>query len=131
MKELTGLDPFVSEDRERLGLGLKAYRIDRAEPAALRVRHRVEARPRDLGQRSIGEKPANAEHRGMRPTGNIKSYKLLPESQANGSAPAHNGSGIRRYRLARVGASRRSALGVDRHERLEQIAGLGEEKPSP
>ena len=27
VKELTGLDPFTSEDRERLGLGLKAYRI--------------------------------------------------------------------------------------------------------
>jgi hypothetical protein len=27
VKELTGLDPFTSEDRERLGLGIKAYRI--------------------------------------------------------------------------------------------------------
>ncbi|MEA2437136.1 MAG: hypothetical protein QOF65_1692 [Thermoleophilaceae bacterium] len=27
VRELTGLDPFTSEDRERLGLGLKAYRI--------------------------------------------------------------------------------------------------------
>jgi len=27
VKELTGLDPLKSEDRERLGLGLKAYRI--------------------------------------------------------------------------------------------------------
>ncbi len=27
IKELTGLDPFTSEDRERLSLGLKAYRI--------------------------------------------------------------------------------------------------------
>jgi PucR C-terminal helix-turn-helix domain/GGDEF-like domain len=27
VKELTGLDPALSEDRERLGLGLKAYRI--------------------------------------------------------------------------------------------------------
>jgi sugar diacid utilization regulator len=27
VKELTGLDPQLSEDRERLGLGLKAYRI--------------------------------------------------------------------------------------------------------
>ena len=25
--DLTGLDPGVTEDRERLGLGLKAYRI--------------------------------------------------------------------------------------------------------
>ena len=27
IRELTGLNPFTSEDRERLGLGLKAYRI--------------------------------------------------------------------------------------------------------
>jgi DNA-binding PucR family transcriptional regulator len=27
VKELTGLDPAASEDRERLSLGLKAYRI--------------------------------------------------------------------------------------------------------
>ena len=27
VRDLTGLDPFRSEDRERLGLGLKAYRI--------------------------------------------------------------------------------------------------------
>ena len=27
IRELTGLDPMSSEDRERLGLGLKAYRI--------------------------------------------------------------------------------------------------------
>jgi DNA-binding PucR family transcriptional regulator len=27
VKELSGLDPLRSEDRERLGLGLKAYRI--------------------------------------------------------------------------------------------------------
>jgi sugar diacid utilization regulator len=27
VKELTGLNPMASEDRERLGLGLKAYRI--------------------------------------------------------------------------------------------------------
>ena len=27
IKELTGLDPQISEDRERLGLGIKAFRI--------------------------------------------------------------------------------------------------------
>jgi sugar diacid utilization regulator len=31
VRELTGLDPFTSEDRERLGLGLKAYRIIRPQ----------------------------------------------------------------------------------------------------
>ena len=27
VRDLTGLNPMASEDRERLGLGLKAYRI--------------------------------------------------------------------------------------------------------
>jgi hypothetical protein len=27
VRELTGLDPMISEERERLSLGLKAYRI--------------------------------------------------------------------------------------------------------
>ena len=36
VKELTGLDPLRSEDRERLGLGLKAYRIIAALTAPLR-----------------------------------------------------------------------------------------------
>ena len=36
VQELTGLDPTQSEDRERLGLGLKAYRIIAPAPPALR-----------------------------------------------------------------------------------------------
>ena len=60
---------------------------------------------------------------GMRPSNSIGRYKLLPETtSSNGSAPQP----IRRYRLARVGVARRSALGVDRHERLEEIAALEE-----
>jgi hypothetical protein len=35
VKELTSLDPMQSEDRERLGPGLKAYRI--IAPAASQV----------------------------------------------------------------------------------------------
>jgi hypothetical protein len=61
----------------------------------------------------------------MREPSAIKSYKLVP-SQANGSEPGHAAPGVRRYRLARVGVNRRSALGQDRHERMERIAGLGE-----
>jgi len=61
----------------------------------------------------------------MREPSPIRSYKLVP-SQANGSEPAQS-PGVRRYRLARVGVGPRSALGGDRHERLERIAGLGEE----
>ena len=57
MKELTGLDPMISEDRERLSLGLKAYgscdALPRAEreticaemcsPGARRVYNRAQA----------------------------------------------------------------------------------------
>ena len=35
VKELSGLDPMQTEDRERLGLGLKAYRIIAPRPAAV------------------------------------------------------------------------------------------------
>lgn len=52
-------------------------------------------------------------------------YVLVP--RANGAAPA-TGPGttrVRRYSLARVAVARRSALGVDLHERLEQIAERG------
>ena len=64
----------------------------------------------------------------MRPAGKIRSYKLVPQS--NGSAPAAT-PGVRRYGLARVGVSRRSALGEDRHERMERIAGMGEVPSGP
>ena len=47
VKELSGLDPFTSEDRERLGLGLKAYRIIEPQAAAL-------AQPQD--QRGDGDR---------------------------------------------------------------------------
>ena len=56
---------------------------------------------------------------GMRSADSIARYKLVPDTPSdNGAAPPP----IRRYRLARVGVARRSALGVDRHERLEEIA---------
>jgi hypothetical protein len=57
----------------------------------------------------------------MRHADSIARYKLLPETSPNGSA---NQPIRRRYRLARVGVARRSALGADRHERLEDIAAL-------
>lgn len=44
-------------------------------------------------------------------------YLLVPRT-----APA--GAPVRRYSLARVGDSRRSALGEDRHERLERAAAV-------
>jgi hypothetical protein len=47
-------------------------------------------------------------------------YALVPMSgmEPSATSPAK----VRRYALARVGVTPRSALGVDRHERLEQIA---------
>jgi hypothetical protein len=59
---------------------------------------------------------------GMRPADSIARYKLLPETPANGTPRPP----VRRYRLARVGVARRSALGADRHERLEEVARLEE-----
>jgi hypothetical protein len=59
----------------------------------------------------------------MRSADSIARYKLVPELHRNGSGPeGATPPPIKRYRLARVGVARRSALGVDRHERLEQIA---------
>jgi hypothetical protein len=55
----------------------------------------------------------------------IKRYTLVPRSPAG--APA---DGVRRFTLARVGASPRSALGVDRLERMEQIADAEREQES-
>ena len=43
-------------------------------------------------------------------------YMLVPRTSPAGDP------GVRRYSLARVGDSRRSALGEDRHERLERAA---------
>ena len=45
----------------------------------------------------------------------IKRYALVPDG---------GGRGVRRFHLARVAPSPRSALGVDRLERMEKIAEL-------
>lgn len=47
----------------------------------------------------------------------IKRYTLVPRSP-----PGARPDGVKRFTLARVGASPRSALGTDRLERMEQIA---------
>lgn len=49
----------------------------------------------------------------------ISRYTLVPRRPPNGGP-----DGVRRYSLARVAPSPRSALGADRHERLEEIADL-------
>jgi hypothetical protein len=46
----------------------------------------------------------------------IKRYTLVPRTPQNGKP-----DGVRRFSLARVGVAPRSALGVDRHERLERV----------
>lgn len=47
-------------------------------------------------------------------------YVLVPRADAVPRPPG--GPLVRRYSLARVAPSTRSALGVDRHARLERIA---------
>jgi hypothetical protein len=46
---------------------------------------------------------------------------LVPREDPNATLAA-GAPHIRRFRLARVGVSPRSALGVDRHARLEAVA---------
>lgn len=47
---------------------------------------------------------------------------VLVPREAPGDRLAAGAPHIRRFRLARVGVSPRSALGVDRHARLERVA---------
>lgn len=47
-------------------------------------------------------------------------YVLVPNDDP--APPPVPGVRVRRFRLARVGDTRRSALGYDRHERLERVA---------
>lgn len=54
---------------------------------------------------------------GVRDPDRIKRYTLVPRTPA-----ASKPDGVKRFTLARVGASPRSALGADRLERMEQIA---------
>ena len=62
-------------------------------------------------------------------------YTLVPDDSPQGRAPANPVR--RRYSLARVAPSSRSALGVDRLERMEEIAarerrnGDGENRSGP
>lgn len=62
---------------------------------------------------------------GVRDPDRIKRYTLVPRAPA-GARP----DGVRRFTLARVGATPRSALGADRLERMEQIADAERERES-
>jgi hypothetical protein len=72
---------------------------------------------------AFGGSPATIE--GVRDPDRIKRYTLVPRSPA-GAKP----DGVKRFTLARVGASPRSALGADRLERMEQIADAEREQQS-
>lgn len=52
----------------------------------------------------------------------IRRYALLPESDEGGGERGMT-PGIRRYHLARVAVTPRSDTGVDRHARMERVAG--------
>ena len=56
---------------------------------------------------------------------NPRRYALVPDNEGE-RAPRRPGQ-VRRYSLARVAPASRSALGVARLERLEQIAALDRE----
>jgi hypothetical protein len=73
---------------------------------------------------AFGTAPATIE--GVRDPNWIKRYTLVPRSPA-GAKP----DGVKRFTLARVGASPRSALGADRLERMEQIADADRARQSP
>jgi hypothetical protein len=60
--------------------------------------------------------PLSGTFSGMEP----RRYKLVPDDSPPGNGPASPVT--RRYSLARVAPSPRSALGVDRLERMEEIA---------
>ena len=62
---------------------------------------------------------------GVRDPDRIKRYTLVPRMPA-GAKP----DGVKRFTLARVGATPRSALGADRLERMEQIADAEREAQS-
>ena len=56
---------------------------------------------------------------GVRASRQVNRYVLVPRSPSEGGPP------LRRFSLARVAVSPRSALGEDRHERLERAAREG------
>jgi hypothetical protein len=62
----------------------------------------------------------------MRQPGSPNRYVLVPRTtDATADGPGANSipRPIKRYSLARIGVSPRSALGEDRHQRLERAAG--------
>lgn len=63
------------------------------------------------------ERPTGATIGEVRDPDRIKRYTLVPRSPLNGKPP----DGVRRFSLARVGTTPRSAAGGDRLDRLERM----------
>ena len=72
---------------------------------------------------AAGRSPATIER--VRDPNRIKRYTLVPRTP-----PGVHPDGLRRFTLARVGASSRSALDARRLERMEQIAEAEREQQS-
>lgn len=72
---------------------------------------------------AVGRSAATIER--VRDPDRIKRYTLVPRSPV-GAKP----DGVRRFTLARVGSSPRSASGADRLERMEQIVAAERERES-
>ena len=49
----------------------------------------------------------------------LRRYALVPDSSERADGPVRP---VRRFHLARISGSPRSALGQDRHERMEEVA---------
>ena len=62
----------------------------------------------------------------VRDADRIKRYTLVPRSPSDGKP-----DGVRRFSLARVGATPRSALGDDRMDRLERMERIVEAERDP
>ena len=67
------------------------------------------------------------EHRDMSPRVPVTRYTLVPRASETAASAVR----VRRYSLARLGVSPRSALGEDRHERMERVAAAGRDGRAP
>jgi hypothetical protein len=67
--------------------------------------------------RSEGGRSGGGKHAAMRSNGHVR--RLVLVQRAEQAQPPERR--VRRFALARVAPSPRSALGVDRHERLERV----------
>lgn len=86
------------------------------------MRQAVEPPRPILGRRDEYLRRADGHDERMRGQPDVNRYVLVPRTQPKERS---NGGVVRRFSLARVGVSPRSALGDDRHQRLERAADPG------